>query len=272
MTREQFVDTRQSSGNVADKDSMRREYEGAMNDATSGMKQIQLANELLAQLTKLDIAMSYTELLYKADELLQICPQMRIVHNYKAKALNKLGKFSDAKEFIEEVSCNIHETILKLYAHPAAEFPVPSVDALMWSLSKTVSKASVISSLDVSVANVANAMLYMGSDMAQIYLITLKNQDICRLYCAEVMSKLCPILRLLLQRLNNTTYSPKRRHGATGDFSVWVASDLANIESIINLKSKADGLFKSGHFGNALSAYTDCLAVRQTLLIKYILS
>lgn len=149
--------------------------------------------------------------------------------------------------------CSIHETMQSYYAHSSADLTLLDVQCLNWI-------EAGYSVIQVDVDTVVSAILTMGPEMAQTYIMALKNQDICRTSCsAESMVKLGEILTLCKQAVFG------RKTGVNEDLTNnswnWLYDTETKIKSMISLKTEADEKFRSNLFMEAINRYTEVLQV-----------
>lgn len=212
--------------------------------ARQAMKQVVLAKTLRDRLLN-EACGSNKQMLQTTEELLSLCPYMRLAQIFKAQALCQLKKWSEAKTYMELCVCSIHHTMQALHAHPAADFSLLDIQCLSWT-------EAGYSVLQVDVDTVVSAVLTMGSEMAKWYLMSLKNQDICRTSCsAESMLKYHEIL-LLCRQL--TTSDLDNRWD-------WLIEAEKQIRTMISLKNDADEKFRNNLFMEAIQSYTDVLQI-----------
>lgn len=212
--------------------------------ARQAMKQVVLAKTLRDRLLN-ESCGSNKQLLQTADELLSLCPYMRLAQTFKAQALCQLKRWAEAKSFMELCVCSIHHTMQALHAHSAADFSILDIQCLNWT-------EAGYSVLQVDVDTVVAAILTMGADMAKWYLMCLKNQDICRTSCsAESMLKYHEIL-LHCRQLTATDLDGKWD---------WIMDAEKQIRVMISLKNEADEKFRNSLFMEAIQSYTEVLEI-----------
>jgi DnaJ homolog subfamily C member 7 len=218
--------------------------------ARQAMKQVVLAKTLRDRLAN-SAASNAKQTLQTADELLNLCPFMRLAQSYKARAMCQLHQWREAKTYMEFCVCAIHRSMQRLWAHPATDLTELDMAALGW-------QEVAYGVVRVDLEAVKAAVLAMGPFMARSYLIALKNQDKCRSSCsADVMAKLSELLAELSSLLRN---EPVAGAGSEDSWD-WVILEQTKIRLIISAKNDADEKFRSGQFEHAIQRYTDVLQV-----------
>lgn len=149
--------------------------------------------------------------------------------------------------------CSIHESMQSFYAHPNADLTLLDIQCLNWI-------EAGYSVIQVDVDTVVSAILTMGPEMAKSYIMSLKNQDICRTSCsAESMLKLSEILTLCKQMIFG------RKNGLSSEVInnswEWLNDTDMKIKTMISLKTEADEKFRSNLFMEAINCYTEVLQV-----------
>ena len=149
--------------------------------------------------------------------------------------------------------CSVHESMQSYYAHPTADLSLLDIQCLNWI-------EAGYSVIQVDVDTVVAAILTMGPEMAKYYIMSLKNQDICRTSCsAESMVKLSEIIGLGKQLLFG------RKSVVSDDLTnkewSWLYDEDLKIKNMITLKTEADEKFRSNLFMDAIKSYTEVLQV-----------
>jgi hypothetical protein len=193
--------------------------------------------------------------------------------------LNKLQRWNESKEAIEDFICNSHETIQRIHAHPAAKLPGPGVSSLVWSEKPGKNMVTV------DVAAVVQMILCCGPSLGQIYLGALKNSDACRNCCADVMTRVSAILSDLSSLLtsaggvgsqnwqqnangNGAGGSPRsqqqqQEHSIVGAW-LWVTAELTQTKLLIEAKNRGDRCFRMSQHAEAVRQYTEALKVNNS--------
>lgn len=221
--------------------------ESAKLEAKAGLRELDKLKESVKLLITLESKMDFEEVLKATKDILSKSPNHRASQIARAHAYNELSFFEDAKGYIEEITISQAEkNIQKLYAHPSAKFPCPSIDSLDWKEIKSPN------GLSIDVNSVVNMILCVGSELGFNYLVALKNVKMSRYYCADVMNKIFQILTQLDQLLSLEEKS---------DCWVWVSKELSKIKELISIKNTADLQFKNKNFRAALNSYGSALRV-----------
>lgn len=143
--------------------------------------------------------------------------------------------------------CSIHQTMQSLHAHPAADLNSLDSQSLNWC-------EAAYSTLQVDVDAVVAAILTMGSEMAKWYVMSLKNQDICRTSCsADSMLRYHDIISQCVLITASVSTS-------AGDWS-WVVEAEKQIRMMIALKNEADEKFRNNLFMEAIHCYSEVLVI-----------
>jgi len=211
-------------------------------DAVNGLEQIASARLLLTQVSDVKIISDAPVGLARVEELLLICPYMRSAQVHKARLLFLLHRWSDAKAFVEEVTLCIHESLQARYVHRAAQLPSPKLSELVWS-------ELGAGCVRVNESAHVQAMLFMGSDMAKLYVQALKNHDCIRNCCNDVLGNTIKILKELQGRVNSSVNWD------------WVKEEERVLKSLLDTKALADTHYRHGEFGLSHLKYGDALQV-----------
>lgn len=175
------------------------------------------------------------------EELLRICPQMRIAQSLKVGALCNQHRWDDAKRYAEEAVLAAHPSVQALYSHPRAAFPTPSQSSLMWNV--------VNEGIEVDRHTIVNIMLCMGSDMAKAYLVCLKNLEVCSSYQNDSME----IIRQVLTILGNLI-------GCDPNWS-WVQTSRSSVQELMDLILAADKTMHCGEWEECIRCYSMALKI-----------
>eukprot|EP00605_Chrysophyceae_sp_TOSAG23-4_P001749 GSChrysophyteH1.ASY1.ANO1.1936.1 assembled CDS len=220
----------------------------AKADAKKCLKDLATAKHLVQQLNASESILDYEGALSISESIMEICPQFKMAHTSKVKALNKLHRWEEAKTFAEQVTYESHVSIQKLTAHPKADLPIVEPAFLRWKLTSTTTKnplRSVQKEVKVNLEKVTSAILAMDADLAFAYLASLKNVSESHSCCVEVMNKISAILENL-SSVFRTQWA-------------WVFREKERMALLLNQKSSADTFFKSNRFQEATLKYAGAL-------------
>jgi len=196
--------------------------------------------------------LNYVEALRTAELINKASPFYKVALISRANALCELQRYTDAKQFIETTLFSSHEPIQSLYKHKNAKLPFPNPIKLDWieksSNPNSTSSTSNVADIDTDV--VVNAILCMGTEFAQIYLITLKNVDANKTCSSNVMEKIANILADLNLRLSKEDLLERWS---------WVQLEEEKVLNLMNFKVSADQNFKNLNFKAALHNYSNAL-------------
>lgn len=209
-------------------------------DAQLGSKHVQSARSLLSSLADRKTQLDGTLMLSYADELLQFCPQMRLAQAYRARALCLLQRWTEAKAFMERMSCLVHESIQSLHVHRSASLPAPKLSDLEWV---EIGGGHV----RMNVAASVQALLFMGPDMAEFYIQSLKNSDLVRNCSGDVMDMVTSVL-----------LSTSSRVGSSVSWH-WVVEEEMKTRAMAEAKVDADRYFRLKDYENAYLKYSDAM-------------
>jgi tetratricopeptide (TPR) repeat protein len=238
--------------------------------ARAAMKQIILAKSLISSLDRLENTSSRSEsstagckvYMQTADELLALCPYLRSAQVHKARAFAQMHNWVELKEYIETCVLCLHHTMQEVNAHPLARLPLAEsdVDLLQWTENKS-DPGEVIVKSEV----VMNALLVMGPNMAQWYVVAIKNQSLCRSSCS---SSIMQHLSTLLSDLHTKIDSADKMDSLLRDDYLnlskdweWLEEEKLKVSKILSLKRFADEKFRLGKFADAIKSYGDVLKV-----------
>ena len=164
-----------SDGNIAGGDlkaSLEQLVNKARTDAKAGIKEVDRLRELIKQLVCQEGLLNFVEALRVAEVILKSCPYYKVALVSRANALCELQRFTEAKQGIELAMFQSHSSILKLSMHTSGQLPYPNPILLDWKEKKSPSPTSYL--LEIDTDHVVNAILCMGSEISQIYLVALK--------------------------------------------------------------------------------------------------
>ena len=123
-------------------------------------------------LAQLEVRTDWSATLQCAEGLLDTSPLSRVLHVAKAKALCRLKRWAEAKEFIEEVVEVTHVTIQTLHAHPRTSVPAPPSSTLKFTSRPSTSSKGV--ELHVDCDALVRFILAIGPELGNVYLCTWK--------------------------------------------------------------------------------------------------
>ena len=180
--------------------------------------------------------------LEEVERLLEVCPHMRAAQTLKGTFLCNLQKWDEAKLYIETTALGAHDKIQRLFSHPRAAFPCPQQNKLVWKCNSLLKQNG--HNIEIDRYAISNAMLCMGSDMARVYLVCLKNLSICRNHSSEAMSILSQLLTILASTVSDWK---------------WVKTSANLLKESIELKNSADEKFRVASYNAAIGAYSEAL-------------
>ncbi len=237
-------------------------------DAKKCLKDVVTARQLSQQMTGCESILDWEAVLRVSDVLTELCPQFKMAHTAKVRALNKLSRWDEAKLCAEEFTSGTHTTIQRLTAHPEATLPAPAPELVQWVLSLQTGSANRMRAsqtvLKANVQHTVNMVLCMDSDLASQYITALKNVPAAHQCCAEVMQKVSQVLKVLVERCNSGP-------GESGDVTPaaqsrrrlwnWVFREHERMELLLQQKELADKCFKTQKFQEATLNYAAALKV-----------
>lgn len=215
-------------------------------EAQAGMKELNTLRELLRLLIEMEEQLNHEQALNTAEEILKRSPFSRVALLSKANALCELMKYEKAKHFLEDTACSAPEAIQNLQKHSAAKKSFPGYTTLTWREITSTSTVHIVSKV------VVDAILFMGSDLAQIYVIALKNMQLNRSVSGDIMVKLALIFSELHSRLTTADLIETWR---------WVIVEVDKLDRLMNFKTTADQQFKKKSYKAALANYNNALKV-----------
>jgi len=207
------------------------------------------------QLISSEGQLNYVEALRTAELINKASPFYTVAHVSRANALCELLRYTEAKQFIETtVFCSCQLNFHSLYKHKNAKLTFPNPRLLDWKEkpSNPNNPSSTSNIVDIDTDVVVNAILYMGTEFAQIYLITLKNVDANKTCSSNVMEKIANILADLNLRLSKDDLLERWS---------WVQLEEEKVLNLMNFKVSADQNFKNLNFKAALHNYSNALKV-----------
>jgi tetratricopeptide (TPR) repeat protein len=226
-----------------------QDVDTAKVDATKCLKDLAAARQFTEHLSANESIFDFEGVLSVSESLTDICPQFKIAHTAKVRAYNKLQKWSEAKKYAEDVTCNSHVSLQKLSAHPEADLPAPSTKSLKWKV-RNANSRSQSTQLEVNCNLVAKAILCMDPDLAQEYVNSLKNVDASHTCCPAVMEKMLLVLGNVADVCR-----------VTGAGWKWIFDDVDRLKKMLNDKNSADTCFKAGKFQEASIKYSTVLKI-----------
>ena len=186
-------------------------------DGKNGLKSVLSARSAIRRLGQLESRGDHIGALNLLSDLSSTCPCCLLVLTAKCRALCKLERWNEAKEFAEQFACYTHVSILKLAAHPHIVLPGPTQGSLIWE--ERIGKNIV----NVDTEAVVQILLSMGTGLSEVYLLALKNLDLNRNCSADIMTRIAVILDELSKYLQCTShFHSSSLSAATGT----VAGDL----------------------------------------------
>jgi DnaJ family protein C protein 7 len=222
--------------------------DGIKADAKAGLRSILAARSLVAKLHLLESISDLTSMGSVASELLSLCPYMHECRVLKAKALVSCKQYEEARQFIEEAICTTHFSLLQRHSHSKASHSEPVRSSLEWR--EDVSSGRI----SANFYSIVNFLLYMGSDLAALYLVSLKNIDLCKSCAASVIS----IVEVIIAELFNSTCDDAHW--------VWVRAVHSKLQQFVNAKQAADSAFKAGAYTESVRYYSDALKADEDAL------
>ena len=238
----------------------------AKSDAKKTLKDLATARQLTQHLTSNESILDFEGVLSISESLTDLCPQFKMAHTSKVKALNKLQRWDEAKTFAEKITYNAHVSIQRLTAHPKAMLPSPEPDLLHWKLSSAKSSNPLRTVQNVLKANsdkIVHMIMSMDSELASSYLTALKNVKVSHQCCADVMLKISNILEKMCTICDDPS-RPFATNGSATDSAVrqqwgWVFREKERMALLLDQKNSADTYFKSSRFQEATIKYAGAL-------------
>jgi hypothetical protein len=187
------------------------------------------------------------------EELYDHCPQFRMAQVSRANALNKLQRWTTAKEYIENIICTTHNSVLRLHSHSThttKEMMEPTLSAakLAWT---DAGKNAV----NIDRNEIMRALYIMGGELAAVYIVALKNVVAARTCCSDVMNKVMRVMISLKDQLHIHGGNNGMGNQSSGYDWAWVEGEFNRLKSIIDAKERADQFFKDTNFTSAISCY-----------------
>lgn len=231
--------------------------ESARLEAKAGLREIEQMKEYIQQLIIAESKLNHLEIVKIAEKILSKSVYHRISQIAKANSLIELQKYDEVKGFLEDIALKTPGNIQTLYCHSKATFPAPKKEDLLWidgnkSSSSSTSLNQLPALVLINSEEIVRCMLVMGSEMAAIYLTSLKNISLNRFYSADIMNKLMVIVARLEGMLT---------HQEKEESWKWVKIESVKVNELISLKNLADQQFKSKKYQNALNNYSSALKV-----------
>jgi DnaJ homolog subfamily C member 7 len=224
--------------------------QGVKLEANAGVREISKIKDTISKLLVSDAKKDYWDVIKLAEEILQRSPFHRHAIEAKARALCELSRYEQAKKYIEESTIQCPNNIRVMHAHEQAPIQCPTLEELTWTMeSKDSNIAKVI------LTHVKNMIFCMGSELAFIYLHSLKNVPISRNCSADVMNKILSLLESLQVVLGPTDLL---------DAWSWVQREVQKMKELIALKNTGDQQFKEKNYRAALYSYSNALKIDLT--------
>lgn len=234
-----------------------QEVDAAKIEARKCLKDLQHIRILLSRLNSAECLQEFENVLKITEEILDSCPQFRVAQVARANAMNKLQRWTTAKEYIEEIICTVHDTVLRLHSHcthTTSESFLPKLTQA--KLAWTDGGRGVVK---MNKDDVMRAVMIMGGDLAAVYMVSLKNVVVSRSCCGDVMAKtlwiMVRIKELLVQYGGNNGLGTQ----SSGWDWAWADTELSRLQSIIDAKNRADQYFKEANFTAAIQSYGDAM-------------
>jgi tetratricopeptide (TPR) repeat protein len=240
-------------------------------EAKAGLRELEKLKAMIEKLINMDNLGATvkpengTEMLKIMENILKSAPNHRMTQITKCNLLLQMNKYQDCKEYIEKIIKTTSQSILFLYAHKMGIFPLPlsSLNTLLeW---KENNHSNGTTTIEVHLKIVVNFFLCIGSELAYLYLITLKNLPLNRISSAEMMTKVKELLTELEKILSSEKpLSSSNQHNSGNDDNsswLWVNKEIAKMNELISLKLTADNFFKQKIYQNALINYTNALKI-----------
>jgi Tfp pilus assembly protein PilF len=240
-------------------------------EAKAGLRELEKLKAMIEKLINMDNLGATvkpengSEMLKIMENILKSAPNHRMTQITKCNLLLQMNKYQDCKECIEKIIKTTSQSILFLYAHKKGIFPLPlsSLNTLLeW---KESNHSNGTTTIEVHLKIVVNFFLCIGSELAYLYLITLKNLPLNRISSAEMMTKVKELLNELEKILSSEKpLSSSNHHNSGNDDNsswLWVNKEIAKMNELISLKLTADNFFKQKIYQNALINYTNALKI-----------
>jgi tetratricopeptide (TPR) repeat protein len=221
--------------------------EGNKNNARLGLKDLEKLRELNKNLVLFEGQMKHKEALRAADDMLKLAPYLRTAQIAKAKGMCELQLYDEAKQYMEDLTAQTHETIQVTFAHPSATLPWKQAPGVLQWKENSAEKC-----IRVDLPAVVAFLLCLGPAMSAVYVLALKNLNANRQFSTDIMNKVATLLKGLAARLTFPDISDKWS---------WVASENDKIQCLLNLKTNGDEKFKAQNFKGAVMAYSNAVKV-----------
>lgn len=220
---------------------------------------VQTMSKLAMTIPMKEALKEYYNVLHLTDELLRTCTHHRPAQIARAKAMLKLRRYADAKDFIEDITVPLPFSMHKLYAHPVLFSNSSTINSIPSSANMLI-WAEISSHISVNIMNVVHFMLAVGSEMAELYAIALKNQWYSRSHCTEVMTHIKNLYHELLHKLPSLSSSSNNTAPVIDPWN-WVQLHITQIDKLASYKSRGDTFFRTNAFDAAIESYTQGLEV-----------
>lgn len=244
----------------------------SFDEAMKHLDIINSLNKLLLALSAKESSDEYYGILHITDELLKTCTHFRVAQVARIRALIKLKRWLEAKDFIEQVTVSLPRSMHLIYAHESIyeslkesesnSSPIIKKTALQWYEDHN-------SQVIINIMNIVHACLCMGSEVAELYIRVLKNQEICRNRSTEVMNHLKKIFIELKSsmKINDPVTASSPRNDSSDSVWPWIKTNSSKLERLMTHKAAGDYSFRAGKYGPASASYGIALEVRGLISI-----
>jgi hypothetical protein len=226
------------------------------------------------------------ELTSMSKELLNSCPQSMVLVLIHADMFCYTKKWSEAKTFVEsKIRQFVTDPCFKLMTFADVEkrrqFPRSSDLVINDTIVKPSSNEGTSSrsmkstyNLHYNINAIMEAIVCMGSELAQVYMTTLKNNESYRTCCGSLMDHVFQTVRLLRDNIDengklllqcdktivkNMITNPIESQSCH-DWS-WIDIEYQKLKLLIELKNHADESFRAGDYAAALQGYGNAMKV-----------
>jgi tetratricopeptide (TPR) repeat protein len=227
-------------------------------DARKVFKSLQSAEGMWMKVCAAEDMKDYTSMQRIAEDLLSLCPHMRTAQAKNAHAMCKLRQWGEAKIYIEECFLCAHESIKHLHAYPNVDLKACTSRRLIVTERTNALRTELI----IDIKGLIDALLVMGPDLAEVYIIALKNVNAVRSCCGEVMDSIKAILEgVSVLIISNNVYDTNKSGLLRYEQWQWTEKELDKVNKLIDAKNKADGYFRKGEYLRASVKYQEALKV-----------
>lgn len=185
-------------------------FEKYQNQVVAGLLDIERITQQVDMLRAWHSNEHYKVVVQVCTEAMTIAPHCRAFIVARANAKCALKQFDECNADICSYVLDTHESILQSNAHMNARFPVEK-NLIGW--------ADVGGSFVFNNPATVNFMLCMGSDLAQVYVTTLKGISVIRHDSEAVRSWMCSLMALLRNTLtgNCNVHCSHKLHDTFGN-------------------------------------------------------